>query len=212
MNVKNNINNNEKVEPLKIVLIGESGVGKTSIIYQFIDKSFLYDQQTTIGGTFATKKVKCSNGKILKLEIWDTAGQEKYRSVTKMFYKDADAAILVYDITSKNSFEEIKNYWIKEVKELCNKNVILAIVGNNSDLFEREQVNEEEARKLAEDLGAIFVTNTFRSPESINYLFLEIAKKYTECSEVAFIEKDDIGRFQYFHTIITKKLSKWKNY
>ena len=198
-------------ESLKIVLLGESDVGKAKIITQLIDQTFQEDTQSTKGGAFAMKYLRCDN-KILKLEIWDTAGQEKYRSLIRIFCEDAKAVILVYDITSKNSFEEIKNYWIKEVKELCNKNVILAIVGNNSDLFEREQVNEEEARKLAEDLGAIFVTNTFRSPESINYLFLEIAKKYTECSEVAFIEKDDIGRFQYFHTIITKKLSKWKNY
>ena len=198
-------------ESLKIVLLGESDVGKAKIITQLIDQTFQEDTQSTTGGAFAMKYLRCDN-KILKLEIWDTAGQEKYRSLIRIFCEDAKAVILVYDITSKNSFEEIKNYWIKEVKELCNKNVILAIVGNNSDLFEREQVNEEEARKLAEDLGAIFVTNTFRSPESINYLFLEIAKKYTECSEVAFIEKDDIGRFQYFHTIITKKLSKWKNY
>ena len=187
MNVKNNINNNEKVEPLKIVLIGESGVGKTSIIYQFIDKSFLYDQQTTIGGTFATKKVKCSNGKILKLEIWDTAGQEKYRSVTKMFYKDADAAILVYDITSKNSFDGLKNYWLKEVRDSSEKNVILIILGNKSDLFEREQVDNEEANAFAKELNALFFTTSAKDSSTINKIFLKIAEIYSGADSVSIM-------------------------
>ena len=187
MNAKNNNNNNEKIEPLKIVLIGESGVGKTSIIYQFIDKNFLYDQQTTIGGTFATKKVKCSNGKILKLEIWDTAGQEKYRSVTKMFYKDADAAILVYDITSKNSFDGLKNYWLKEVKDSSEKNVILVILGNKSDLFEREQVDNEEANAFAKELNALFFATSAKDSITINKLFLKIAEKYSGADSVSLM-------------------------
>ena len=133
---------NEKEEPVKIVLIGESGVGKTSIIYQFIDKVFQSAQQSTIGGTYAFRNVKCGNGKTLKLEIWDTAGQERYRSVTKMFYKDAGVAILVYDLTNKKSYEELKSYWVKQVKELSSKNIILVLVSNKSDLYEEEQVNE----------------------------------------------------------------------
>ena len=90
-------------ESFKVVLVGESGVGKTSIITQFIDQTFQEDQQSTTGGTFSTKSVKC-DGKTLKFEIWDTAGQERYRSLTKMFYKDANAAVLVYDITRKGHF------------------------------------------------------------------------------------------------------------
>ena len=114
-------------ESLKLVLIGESGVGKTSIISQFIDKVFQNDMQSTIGGTFSTKEIKCGNRKILKLEIWDTAGQERYRSVTKMFYKDANAALLVYDITNKYSFEELQKYWIGQVKESSPKDILRVI-------------------------------------------------------------------------------------
>ncbi len=136
------------LEILKIVLIGESGVGKTSIISQFIDQIFQNDQQSTIGGTFSSKTVKCGNGKILKLEIWDTAGQERYRSVTKMFYKDANAAILVYDITNKFSFEELQKYWIEQVKESSSQDIILAVVANKSDLIEQEQVDEVKQENL----------------------------------------------------------------
>ena len=183
-----NKDNNNKEEPLKIVLIGESGVGKTSIIYQFIDRNFQEDQQTTIGGTFAAKKVKCSNGKILKLEIWDTAGQERFRSVTKIFYKDANAAILVYDITSKFSFEGLKNYWVKQVKESSDNNIILAIIANKSDLFEKEQIEKDVGKEYAKEINALFCSTSAKDNSSVDELFLEIAKKYSGADSVQIIE------------------------
>ena len=111
------------IESFKVVLVGESGVGKTSIISQFVDQTFQEDQQSTTGGTFSTKSILCEGGKTLKFEIWDTAGQEKYRSLTKIFYKDAGVAILCYDITRKESFEEIQKYWYNQVKEYAPKNI-----------------------------------------------------------------------------------------
>ena len=185
------------LETLKIVLIGESGVGKTSIISQFIDQIFQNDQQSTIGGTFSTKTIKCGNGKILKLEIWDTAGQERYRSVTKMFYKDANAAILVYDITNKFSFEELQKYWIEQVKESSPRNIILAIVANKSDLIEHEQVDEGEARQFAKDNDALFAVTSAKQISTVESLFLDIAKKYTGTdSALTLEEKDEIEEFR----------------
>ena len=105
------------IESFKVVLVGESGVGKSSIITQFIDQTFQEDIQSTTGGTFSTKSVVCDGGKILKFEIWDTAGQEKYRGLAKIFYKDAVIAILVYDITKRKTFEEIKKYWYEQLKD-----------------------------------------------------------------------------------------------
>ena len=179
------------LETLKIVLIGESGVGKTSIISQFIDQIFQKDQQSTIGGTFSTKTIKCGNGKILKLEIWDTAGQERYRSVTKMFYKDANAAILVYDITNKFSFEELQNYWMEQVKESSPKNIILAVVANKSDLIEYEQVDEEVARQFAKDNNAFFSVTSAKDTAQVDSLFLEIAKKYSGSDTALTLEEKD---------------------
>ena len=185
------------LETLKIVLIGESGVGKTSIISQFIDQIFQNDQQSTIGGTFSTKTIKCGNGKILKLEIWDTAGQERYRSVTKMFYKDANAAILVYDITNKFSFEELQKYWIEQVKESSPRNIILAIVANKSDLIEHEQVDEGEARQFAKDNDALFAVTSAKQTSTVDSLFLDIAKTYTGTdSALTLEEKDEIEEFR----------------
>ena len=185
------------LETLKIVLIGESGVGKTSIISQFIDQIFQNDQQSTIGGTFSTKTIKCGNGKILKLEIWDTAGQERYRSVTKMFYKDANAAILVYDITNKFSFEELQKYWIEQVKESSPRNIILAIAANKSDLIEYEQVDEGAARQFAKENNALFAVTSAKQTSCVESLFLDIAKKYTGTdSALTLEEKDEIEEFR----------------
>ena len=189
--------NYKDLETLKIVLIGESGVGKTSIISQFIDQIFQNDQQSTIGGTFSTKTIKCGNGKILKLEIWDTAGQERYRSVTKMFYKDANAAILVYDITNKFSFEELQKYWIEQVKESSPRNIILAIAANKSDLIEYEQVDEGAARQFAKENDALFAVTSAKQTSCVESLFLDIAKKYTGTdSALTLEEKDEIEEFR----------------
>jgi len=179
-----------ETESFKVVLVGESGVGKTSIITQFIDQTFQEDQQSTTGGTFSTKSVKCGNNKTLKFEIWDTAGQERYRSLTKMFYKDANAAVLVYDITRKDSFEQLKLYWAEQIKE-CPEKIILVICANKNDLIQKEEVDEEEARKFASDLGAIFVGTSAKQVESINELFIEIAKKYTGSEEIEIKDEED---------------------
>jgi small GTP-binding protein len=188
---------NENNEVLKIVLIGEASVGKTSIIYQFIDKIFQEDLQSTIGGTFNSKSIKCNNNKTLNLEIWDTAGQERYRCVTKMFYKEADVAILVYDITSKSSFEELKNYWVEQVLEASPKNIMLVIVANKSDLIDNEQVDEEEARNYAKKVKADFFVISAKENNSVNELFKSIAKKYSGANSVEVIEEnDDIMSFR----------------
>ena len=163
------------IESFKVVLVGESGVGKTSIITQFIDQTFQEDMQSTTGGTFSTKSVICDGGKILKFEIWDTAGQEKYRSLTAMFYKDANAAVMVYDVTRKDSFDEVKNYWMNQIKDNSPENIILAIAANKSDLIEHEAVDEESARNYAKENNCIFMTTSAKNSEGINGLFEEIA-------------------------------------
>ena len=103
----------------KVVLLGESSVGKTSILSRFINDRFNKKEIATTGAAYATKSIifKDYNNQIIKFEIWDTAGQEKYRSLSKIFYKDASIAILVYDITKEKTFEEIKNYWYPQIKE-----------------------------------------------------------------------------------------------
>ena len=203
-----------KQEILKLVLIGESGVGKTSIITQFVDEKFVSDKQSTIGGTFNSKLVKCGNGKNLKLEIWDTAGQERYRSVTKLFYKDANAAILVYDITNKNSFDQLQKYWAGQVKESSPKNIIIAIAANKCDLFDKEVVDEKTAREFAKNIGAIFSLTSAKSTAGINDLFIQISKKYSGANSATIIEeKEENNEFKKIRkesVILTKNSQKNK--
>ena len=115
----------EDAKMCKVVLLGESGVGKTCIIARFINNTFEENLISTTGASYAGKTMTFDEyeGKSIKFEIWDTAGQEKYRSLTKIFYKDAGAAILVYDITRKESFEEIQKYWINQIKDFAPKNI-----------------------------------------------------------------------------------------
>ena len=182
---------NSPIESLKIVLLGEAGVGKTSIISQFVEQTFQEDIQSSAGGTFSSKTCVYGNNQILKLEIWDTAGQERYRALTKMFYKDTNAAVLVYDITRKDSFEEMQNYWANQIKECSPPGIILAVAANKSDLIDKEAVDEEEARKFAENLGAIYVSTTATKIEPINDLFIQIAKKYTGSNDIKIKEEEE---------------------
>ena len=170
---------NENEESIKVVLIGESGVGKTSIISQFTKGVFNQDIMSTNGATFSTKKKEFTEQqKILSFEIWDTAGQEKYRSLAKMFFKDAAVALLVYDITSKSSFVEIKNYWMNLVRDNGPKQILMYIVGNKYDLIEKEAVNETEARQYADKQNICLWFTSAKKSTGIDELFEEIGQKY----------------------------------
>ena len=110
------MNENEKI--CKVILVGESGVGKTSIIVRFISGDYSTNVNSTTGASYASKMLNFEDyGKSVHFQIWDTAGQEKYRALTKIFYKDAKIVILVYDITNRKSFEEIRDYWYNQIKE-----------------------------------------------------------------------------------------------
>ena len=154
---EDNLEDNDNEDSIKVVLIGESGVGKTSIISKFTKRLFNRDIMSTNGATFTTKKKKFKEQqKIIFFEIWDTARQEKYRALAKMFFKDAAVVLIVYDITNKNCYVEIKKYWMDIVKENGPKQMIIYIVGNKYDLSEKEEVNEEKARANAKSQNIPF--------------------------------------------------------
>ena len=156
----------------KIVLVGDSGVGKTCLISRFITGNFDANVNTTNGASYASKTVEFPQfKKSLVLDIWDTAGQEKYRSLTKFFYKDALMVIMVYDITRRESYDNVKNYWYKEIQENGEKNVVFGIAGNKSDLYEEEAVPEKEAREFAQSVNAIFALTSAQNNSGVNQLF-----------------------------------------
>jgi len=170
---------NEDLADVKLVLIGESGVGKSSIIKQFSTHVFDPDMDASISNKVIVKTLELKDiGKTIKLNIWDTAGQEKYRSIAKIFYKDAKIIVLVYSIANKDSFQTLKNYWYPEVKSTAFSDVILAVVGNKYDLYNQSQVPDEEAKNWADSIGAIFQFTSAKSNSGIDLLFENLVKKF----------------------------------
>ena len=166
-------------EPAKVVLLGESGVGKTSIIAQFTSGKFDPDCVTSLSAQFISKTVEFQNlGKAIKFDIWDTAGQEKYRALAKIFYKDAKVIFLVYDITDAKSFNELKSYWHGVVKANGDSDAIIAIVANKNDLYDHAQVQNEEGEEFARSIGAIFQSTSAKSDSGITNLFDNVGQKF----------------------------------
>ena len=161
----------------KVVLVGETHTGKTAIIQRIVNDRFEDNYESTMVASTLSTQVDLEDGRKVKFEIWDTAGQEKYRSINKIFYKDASIVIMVYDITKRNTYEEIKNYWYNQIVTMCNKNPIIAIVGNKSDLYIREEVKEKEAKEYAKEIGAVFQLTSCLRSEGIRELMQAIGLK-----------------------------------
>ena len=175
------MSNQAKVPGCKVVLLGDSGVGKTCIISRYISGTFESNTASTNGASYASKIVKYDQlGKTLSLDIWDTAGQEKYKALTKFFYKDAAVAILVYDITRKESFDNLRDYWYTQLQQNGGKNLVLGVAGNKCDMYEKEAVPENEAREFANKINAIFSLTSAQNNTGINELFMDAGNKYLD--------------------------------
>ena len=162
---------------IKVVLLGETSVGKTSIAHRFTYDGFKDNYTPTIGASFMAKPIKIpESGDVVKFEIWDTAGQEMYRSLAAFYYKDASAAVLVYDITNKQSFSELR-YWVEQLREKAGPNVVIAIAANKGDLFQEEEVETKDGLNYAEEIGAIFKQTSAKEDMGIEDMFMNIALK-----------------------------------
>ena len=169
----------------KVVLVGDSGVGKTCIIQRYVNNSYNENNETSSTATYTCKVVDYKNiNKSICFDIWDTAGQEVYRAISKNFYLNASIGILVYDIRRKASFESIKDYWYEQLKESGEDNMIFGLAGNKCDLFNQEEVTEEEAKKFAKSIGAIFHLTSCKESIGIDDLFEECGKKYLEVNQM----------------------------
>ena len=165
----------------KVVLVGESGVGKTCLIKRYVNDEFNPNIESTSASTYTFKKISYKQyKKSISFDIWDTAGQELYRSIAKNFYLNASIGILVYDVRRKESFEALKQYWHEQLITSGEENMILAVAGNKCDLFQEEQVTEEQGRKYAESINAIFFLTSCKENIGVDELFVACGKKYLE--------------------------------
>ena len=165
----------------KIVLLGDVSVGKTSIASRYCKNSFNEHHINTIGGAYQQQKVVLNNGSMVKLHIWDTSGQERFRAMTNLYYRDAQVAILTYDITNESSFASI-DFWIEELKfKVENENMILCLVGKKSDATQDERkVSTAKAKNFAQKNNMIFYETSAKTGDGIKDLFVTIANKVYE--------------------------------
>ena len=168
----------EDIVRCKTIIVGNSGVGKTSIISRYLGK-YNPKEKSTIGASFTNKLEIINDNKIL-FEIWDTAGQEKFRSINSIFYQDANICILVYDITNQKSFEELKDYWYNSVLENSSNDIIFHIVGNKIDLFDQEAVDRKDVQDFCQQLGTDvnYVSAKDENNVYVDELFKKLAEKF----------------------------------
>ena len=162
----------------KYIIIGDTGVGKSCLLLQFTDKRFQPVHDLTIGVEFGARMVTIDNRQI-KLQIWDTAGQESFRSITRSYYRGAAGALLVYDITRRETFQHLTR-WLEEARQNANQSMVIMLVGNKGDLDHRRQVTREEGEKFAKEHGLIFLETSAKTAANVEEAFINTAQKIYE--------------------------------
>ena len=159
----------------KLILIGDSCVGKSNILLKYLKNQFNENSKTTVGVEFGTKNIIINNKRI-KIQIWDTAGQERYRSITSAYYKGAKGALIVYDITRKNTFDNIDK-WITDLKLNGDKDICIIILGNKSDLIDKREINKNDGIKKAEMYKIAFLETSALNGDNISKAFDELIEQ-----------------------------------
>ena len=181
---------NNGIPELKMILLGESGVGKTSIIKRYLNDQFDRNEQSTMSMSYVAKTIEVDKKKIT-LNIWDTIGQEKYRSISKLFLNETKIVILVYDITSIHSFKEL-DYWYGLCQELLGPEIILGVAGNKMDLYLEQEVPDDQVKEFTESKGAIFsLLSAKENKDTVDLYINKLVKAYLDKNEKKSDEKDN---------------------
>ncbi|OPJ88638.1 ras-related protein Rab-37 isoform C [Patagioenas fasciata monilis] len=183
-----------------VMLLGDSGVGKTCFLLQFKDGAFLSGTFIATVGIDFRNKVVAVDGVKVKLQIWDTAGQERFRSVTHAYYRDAQALLLLYDITSKMSFDNIRA-WLTEIHEYAQKDVVIMLLGNKADVSSERAVRTEDGASLAREYGVPFMETSAKTGMNVELAFLAVAKELKQRA----VQPLDEPRFQIHDYIESQK-------
>ncbi|XP_062181185.1 uncharacterized protein LOC133885480 [Phragmites australis] len=162
----------------KLVLLGDGRVGKTSLVLRYVNNVFSDKQEATVQASYLTKRLVVE-GVPITLSIWDTAGQEKFHALGPIYYRDADAALLVYDITDSDTFLRVTK-WVKELKQMANKDIVMAIAANKSDLVRLKNIDTQDAVSYAESIGASLFVTSAKAGTGIDDVFSDISKRLLE--------------------------------
>lgn len=155
---------------IKLVLLGDSGVGKSCIVLRFVRGQFDPSSKVTVGASFLSQTIALQDSTTVKFEIWDTAGQERYASLAPLYYRGASAAVIVYDITCMETFHKAQ-FWVKELQKHGNPNIVMALVGNKADLEESRSVGHDVAQAYADANGMFLIETSAKTADNINQLF-----------------------------------------
>ena len=174
----------------KIIIVGDSGVGKSNILGRYVNNIFKQDTKSTVGVEFASKKIK-ANGVNIKLQIWDTAGQERYRSITSAYYRGSKGCFIVYDISSAQTFESVEK-WYEEVLKSGEKDISIILIGNKCDLENERKVTVEMGENKARNLNCPFFETSALNNIHIEDVFQSIAENiYNRCKDEKNLDDDD---------------------
>ena len=171
----NNDEEDDTCRIYKILLLGDSSVGKSCLLLRYCDDTFQDIHLATIGLDFRLKTIYLENNKRVKAQIWDTAGQDRFRAITKNYYRGAHGILLIFDITDKSSFEHVRN-WIEQIKEEASEKIIIYLVGNKIDNQSNRVISNEEAQKLAEEFGLKYTETSAKTNDNVEPTFLNLIK------------------------------------